>query len=41
MKAGIPDSELVVFEESSHSSHFEEPEKFFAVLKDFLRRTRN
>jgi proline-specific peptidase len=41
MQAGIPGSELVVFEESSHSSHFEEPERFFSVLKDFLRRTRN
>jgi proline-specific peptidase len=41
MQAGIPGSELVIFEESSHSSHFEEPERFFAVLKDFLRRTRN
>ena len=41
MQAGIPGSELVIFDESSHSSHFEEPERFFAVLKDFLRRTRN
>jgi proline iminopeptidase len=38
MHAGIRDSELLIFEESSHSAHFEEPEKFFAVLRDFLDR---
>jgi proline-specific peptidase len=38
MQAGIPGSELVIFEESSHSSHFEEPERFFTVLRDFLSR---
>jgi proline iminopeptidase len=39
MHAGIPGSELTIFEESSHSSHFEEPKRFFAVLRDFLART--
>lgn len=38
MHAGIAGSELVIFEESSHSAHFEEPERFFSVLRDFLRR---
>jgi proline iminopeptidase len=41
MHAGIAASELVIFEESSHSSHFEEPERFFTVLRDFLGRVRN
>ncbi len=38
MHAGIANSELVVFENASHSAHFEQPERFFAVLRDFLRR---
>lgn len=38
LHAGIPGSELVIFEESSHLAHFEEPDRFFAVLTDFLRR---
>jgi proline iminopeptidase len=33
---GIPNSRLVIFEESSHSAHLEEPERYFAVLNDFL-----
>ena len=36
---GIAGSEMVVFEESSHSSHFEEPDRFWAVLRSFLSRT--
>jgi proline-specific peptidase len=39
MHKGIAGSELVIFEQSSHLSHFEEPERFFEVLRDFLRRT--
>jgi proline iminopeptidase len=39
MHAGIPGSELAIFENSSHSSHFEETERFFAVLRDFLARS--
>jgi proline iminopeptidase len=38
MQRGIPGAELVIFEESSHLSHFEEPERYLAVLLDFLRR---
>ncbi|TDC04535.1 alpha/beta fold hydrolase [Nonomuraea longispora] len=34
----IPDSELVVFEESGHSPQLEEPEKFQRVVRDFLAR---
>lgn len=41
MRAGIPGSELVIFDESSHSSHFEEPERFFSVLRGFLGGARN
>lgn len=37
--AGIPGSELVIFEESSHLAHFEEPDRFMTVLRDFLART--
>jgi proline-specific peptidase len=36
--AGIPDSELVVFEESSHYPFAEEPGLFLATLDDFLAR---
>jgi proline iminopeptidase len=39
MRRGIAGSELVVFEESSHSAHVEEPELFAQVLRDFFRRT--
>ena len=38
MHRGIPGSELVIFENSSHSAHFEEPDAFFRVLRAFLRR---
>lgn len=34
----VPGSELVIFEESSHVPHLEEPERFLQVLRDFLRR---
>lgn len=33
---GIPDSEWVLFEESSHTAFVEEPERYRAVLADFL-----
>jgi pimeloyl-ACP methyl ester carboxylesterase len=36
--AGIPGSELVVFEESSHYPFAEEPGRFLATLDDFLTR---
>jgi proline iminopeptidase len=34
----IPGAELVVFEKSAHMAHAEEPERYAAVLRDFLRR---
>jgi len=34
----IPGAELVVFEQSGHSPQLEEPEKFQAVVRDFLAR---
>jgi proline-specific peptidase len=38
MKKGIKNSEWVVFENSSHTPHLEEPEKYHSVLKEFLER---
>jgi proline iminopeptidase len=38
MRRGIPGADLVIFEESAHMPHFEEPERYFAVLRGFLRR---
>ncbi len=35
---GIPGSEWVIFEESSHMAHAEEPERYTQVLDDFLTR---
>lgn len=34
----VPGSELVIFEKSSHLPHFEEPERYLQVLRDFLHR---
>jgi proline iminopeptidase len=34
----VPGSELVIFEESSHMPHLEEPDLYLQVLRDFLRR---
>jgi proline iminopeptidase len=34
----LPGSELVVFEESSHTGHLEERERYMAVVRDFLAR---
>ncbi len=39
LHAGIPNSELVIFENSSHSAHAEEPELYLKTLRRFLRRT--
>jgi proline iminopeptidase len=36
--AGIPNSELVIFENSGHSPQLEENEKFVATVADFLAR---
>ena len=38
IQAGIPNSELALFEESSHYPFAEEPERFLATLDDFLAR---
>jgi proline-specific peptidase len=35
---GIPGSEWVVFENSAHSAHAEEPERYMQVLSDFIDR---
>ena len=34
----LPGSELVVFEQSSHTAHLEESERYLHVVRDFLRR---
>jgi proline iminopeptidase len=34
----VPESELVIFEESSHLPHAEEPERYAQVLRGFLHR---
>jgi proline iminopeptidase len=36
--AGIPDSELVVFERSGHMTFVEEPERYVAAVRSFLQR---
>jgi L-proline amide hydrolase len=38
---GIKGSKWVVFEESAHLAHAEEPERYMAVLADFLARVEN
>ncbi|MBB4002113.1 proline iminopeptidase-family hydrolase [Aurantimonas endophytica] len=38
MKHALPDAELKVFPNSSHMPFFEEPEAFYPVLVDFLKR---
>ena len=37
MHAGIRDSRLQIFEQSSHLCHMEEPEAFFPLLTEFLK----
>jgi len=39
MHKRIPGSELVIFEESAHSAHAEEADRYAGVLRDFFRRT--
>jgi proline-specific peptidase len=34
----LPDSELVIFEQSGHSPQFEEKAKYLATVRDFIRR---
>lgn len=38
LAAGLPRSELVVFEHSGHSPHLEEQERYLGVVRDFLAR---
>ncbi len=38
LQRGIPGSERVVFEESAHMPHLEEPESYLRVVQDFLER---
>ena len=38
--AGIPNAELVVFEESAHMTFVEENERYLDVVRDFLARSR-
>ncbi|MHA2391375.1 MAG: proline iminopeptidase-family hydrolase [Promethearchaeota archaeon] len=35
---GIPDSEWIIFENSSHTPHLEESKRYIQVLSDFLKR---
>ena len=37
---GIPGSEWVLFENCSHITHAEEPERYMQVLGDFISRSR-
>ncbi len=39
MHAGLPNSELVIFEESGHFPFVEEEDAFFETVKDWFRRT--
>ena len=36
IRAGIPDSRVVVFEESAHVAHLEEGVRYAEVIEDFL-----
>jgi proline-specific peptidase len=36
LNQGIPNSRMVVFENSSHTAHIEEPERFLKTVSDFL-----
>jgi L-proline amide hydrolase len=38
VKNGIPGAEWIIFEESSHLAHVEEPERYLQVLDQFLKR---
>lgn len=41
LRRGIRNSEVVIFEESAHMAHAEEPERYRQVLKDYLTRVEN
>ena len=36
LRDGIPDARMVVFEESAHCAHLEEPERYAQVVEEFL-----
>ena len=38
LHAGIPGSELVIFEHSGHMTYVEQPEDYCAAVRDFFRR---
>jgi L-proline amide hydrolase len=38
IRAGVPDAEIHIFEDSSHLPHLEEPERFREVVDGFLSR---
>jgi proline iminopeptidase len=38
LQEGIPNSEIVVFENSGHLSYIEEPEAFFEAVRGWLHR---
>jgi proline-specific peptidase len=38
MAAHVPGAELAIFEDSGHVSYVEEPDRYVAVVRDFLRR---
>jgi pimeloyl-ACP methyl ester carboxylesterase len=40
IRAGVPQAELVVFEESAHMTFVEENERYLEVVRDFLARKR-
>lgn len=41
LHAGLPKSELVIFENSSHTAHFEEGPRYMEVLSSFLQSVEN
>ena len=40
IQRGLPNAEIKVFPNSSHTPFFEEPEAYFTVLRKFLDRNR-
>jgi proline iminopeptidase len=38
LRDGIPGAELVMFEDASHMTHWEQPEKYLQVVRQFLQR---
>ena len=41
MKNALPEAELMVFPNSSHTPFYEEPDAYYAALLDFLGRHRS